>query len=133
MVNDLPTRNLIPGPTAHALLQWRYKATTLVLIIVGATWLLSVSGVPQSWFTNMMLGCMLLSVLPLCVLIIRVPSRVRAEKRAGYTTLQYGDKELEQRDPYLGRIIRHPGQDFLQREEFMTAIQAAKAEAEKDV
>ncbi|MGO4230948.1 hypothetical protein AB4Y72_19065 [Arthrobacter sp. YAF34] len=38
---------------------------------------------------------------------------------------------MEQHDPYLGRVIRKPGEDYLQRADFLAIIQAAKVEAER--
>jgi hypothetical protein len=43
-----------------------------------------------------------------CVLIAWVPIKAQVEQKAGYTTLPNELKDLEQRDPYLGRIIRNP-------------------------
>jgi hypothetical protein len=71
------------------------------------------------------------SVIPVVVLILMFASKWRAERDAGYTTLEYTHKKLEQRDPYLGRVIRGPGEDYLERTHFRTIIQAAKDEAEK--
>lgn len=78
-----------------------------------------------------MLGCMVLSTLPVTVLITRVPSRVRAEKKAGYTTLQYGDRKLEQRDPYMGGVIRTPGKEYLDRSNFRACLKEAKGNADR--
>lgn len=123
-------KRLIPGRSAYALLQARYRATTLALVVLGFVLMLSLLGVPESWFTQMMLVFMGISSLPLSVLMFLVPRKVRAEHRAGYTTLQSEDKELEQRDPYLGRVIRQPGEDFLQRAEFRAILVQAKKEAQ---
>ncbi len=34
-------------------------------------------------------------------------------------------------DPYLGRVIRGPGEDYLQQADFLEIVQSAKAEAEE--
>lgn len=130
-MTHVPDRHLIAGPTAFALLRLRIRCTTVALVILAITLTLNVSGVPQSWLTNTFVVAIGVSMLPVIVLIGRAASRDRAERAAGYTTLQYGDKKLEQRDPYLGRVIRRPGEDYLQRPQFRTIIQAAKDEAER--
>jgi hypothetical protein len=121
---------LLKGPTAFALLRLRYRCTTVALVILGITFTLSTSHVPQSWLTNTLVAAMGLAVIPVCVLINWSAVKARAEQKAGYTTLRNELKELEQRDPYLGRAIRKPGQEYLQRADFLAIIQAAKEEAE---
>lgn len=93
--------------------------------------ILNVSGVPQSLLTNSIVAVMGLAVIPVIVLILWVPIKVEAEREAGYTTLRNEMKELEQRDPYVGRVIRNPGVESLQRADFLGIIQAAKEESEK--
>jgi hypothetical protein len=130
-VTHVPERRLIAGPTAFALLRLRIRCTTVALAILAITLALNVSGVPQSWLTNTFVAAIGVSAMPVIVLIGRAASRDRAERKSGYTTLQYGDKKLEQRDPYLGRVIRRAGEDYLQRTQFQTILQAAKDEAER--
>ncbi|WP_284978677.1 hypothetical protein [Arthrobacter sp. fls2-241-R2A-200] len=52
-----------------------------------------------------------------------------AERRAGYTTLLYGEKKLMQLDPYMGRVIRLGGAPYLDRQRFAEILEATKAEA----
>ena len=40
------------------------------------------------------------------------------EKKAGYTTIRLGNRKLMQRDPYMGRMIRLAGADYLDRQHF---------------
>ena len=121
---------LIKGPTAFALLRLRYKCTTVALAVALTMAALSASGVPQSWFTISLVAAMGLTGIPVVVLILWAPIKAQAEKQAGYTTLRNELKDLEQRDPYLGRVIRNPGQEYLQRADFLAIIQAAKEETE---
>lgn len=131
MVTSDPEGRLLAGPTAFALLRMRFRSTTVALALLGIGYILSVSGVPQSSFTNALVAVTGISVLPVVVLIIWVPVRAQTEEAAGYTTLQHGNRKLQQRDPYLGRVIRGPGEDYLQRADFLEIVQSAKAEAEE--
>lgn len=131
MVNRIRSGGLIKGPTAFALLRLRYRCTTVALVVLGMTFILSASGVPQSWFTNSLVAAMGLAGIPVIVLINWSAVKARAERRAGYTTLRNELKELEQRDPYLGRVIRKPCQEYLQRADFLAIIQATKEEGER--
>lgn len=130
-MNEIRSGGLIKGRTAFELLRLRYRCTTVALVVLGMTFILSVSGVPQSWFTNSLVCAMGLTGIPVIVLINWSAVKARAEQDAGYTTLRNGLKELEQRDPYLGRVIRKPGGEYLQRADFLAIIQDAKEEAEK--
>ncbi|MBT8162599.1 MULTISPECIES: hypothetical protein [Arthrobacter] len=60
------------------------------------------------------------------MLILWCPIKEEAEKSAGYTTLRLAHKELEQRDPYLGRVIRQPGKDYLDRAQLQAIVEAAR-------
>lgn len=128
-MTHVPDRRLIAGPTAFALLRWRIRHTTVGVVICLTVLALNTSGVPQSWLTNTFVAAMVVSALPVMVLIQWIATKERAERKAGYTTLQHGDKKLEQRDPYLGRVIRRAGEDYLQRPQFQTILQAAREEA----
>lgn len=129
-MSEIRSGSLIKGPTAFTLLRLRYRCTTAALAVLGTTFIFSVSGVPQSWLTNSLVFAMGVATIPVIALIGWVPARARAEQRAGYTTLRNELKELEQRDPYLGRVIRNPGREYLQRADFLAIIQVAKKEAE---
>lgn len=131
MVNNFPERHLVTGVTAYELLMWRYRCTTAVLVVLAITLVCNVSGVPQSWFTTFLMVAIGLTLLPLIVLIGSVAKREKAERQAGYTTQRFGNKKLEQRDPYLGRVIRHPGEPYLSREEFLQLLKNAKTTAER--
>lgn len=126
-----PDRHLIAGPTAFAVMRWRFRSATVTGGGSLAVAVLNASGMPQSWLTNTSVAAVFLSAVVLVVLMGRSDSRERAESKAGYTTLLRGDRELEQRDPYLGRVIRRPGDEYLPREEFLAILQTAKEEAER--
>ncbi|UKA59393.1 hypothetical protein [Arthrobacter sp. FW306-2-2C-D06B] len=129
-MDEIRSGGLIKGPPAFALLRLRYRCTTAALAVLGIVLILNVSGVPQSWFTNSVVAAVGVAMIPVIVLIIWVPVKAQAEQEAGYTTLRNELKDLEQRDPYLGRVIRNPGEEHLQRADFLAIIQAAKQEAE---
>ncbi|MFI2565402.1 hypothetical protein [Paenarthrobacter sp. NPDC018779] len=120
---------LIDGATAYQITKWRYRATTF-MAVVGLTCLaLMKAGIPQSWFTNSLVGLFASSSLLLIVVVNWAESRVRAEKKASYTTLRLGDKQLMQRDPYMGRVIRLAGGEYVDRRRFAEILAATKADA----
>ncbi|MFK4299853.1 membrane protein implicated in regulation of membrane protease activity [Arthrobacter sp. GAS37] len=129
MVTRCPDRQLLAGPTAYALMRMRFRCTTVTLAVLALGYALNVSGVPVLWLMYTVLAMAGISILPLLVLILWVPIRTQTEEEGGYTTLQYGKTKLEQRDPYLGRVIRAPGEDYLERAQFQAILQAAKDEA----
>ncbi len=88
------------------------------------------SGMPQSWFTNTMVACLGLSLIPVIVLINWCAQQERAEMRAGYTTLRTRRNELMQRDPYLGKVIRLARETPLERQDFLGIVAEAKSSAE---
>ncbi|WP_427175232.1 hypothetical protein [Arthrobacter sp. 92] len=131
VVNEIRSSGLIKGPSAFALLRLRYRCTTVALAGLGVVLLLSGSGIPQSWFTNVLVLAMMIPTIPVALLIVWVPVKAQAEQEAGYTTLRNELKDLEQRDPYLGRTIRNPGGEYLPRTDFLAIMQVAKEQAER--
>ena len=123
-----PQTPLLAGPTAYVLWWVRIRATTVVLMcLLGLT--ISVSRVlPQSWFTDTVMLSIFVAGLVVVVLILWCPIKEQAEKSAGYTTLRLAHKELEQRDPYLGRVIRQPGEGYLDHAQFQAIVEAARNE-----
>lgn len=110
--------------------RWRHRATA-VLVVVGLVGLyLNNIGIPQSLFTDLLIGLLAASGLVLIVLINWAGFREDAEKKAGYTTIRLGNKKLMQRDPYMGRIIRLAGADYLDRQDFAEILERTKAELE---
>ncbi len=86
---------------------------------------------PQSWFIDVLGILMLVSITPVVVLMSWCASRDRAERRAGCTTLSLGDRKMAQRDPYMGRIIRLAGADYLDRRHFAEILVKTRVEAGK--
>ncbi|MFJ4285447.1 hypothetical protein ACIPY0_07350 [Paenarthrobacter nicotinovorans] len=131
LVHTGSRNGLISGRTAFQVTRWRHR-TTVVLASSGlACVLLQTAGVPQSLFTDLLLGLLLISGLVLIVLINWAGSREDAEKKAGYTTTRLGNRKLMQRDPYMGRVIRLAGADYLDRQHFAEILERTKAEAAK--
>lgn len=122
---------LIPGHTAYAVTKWRYRTTTALVGVCVVSLCLMRAGVPQSWFTDTLVAMMAVCAFALIVLVWWADARSGAEKRAGYTTIRLGDKQLLQRDPYMGRTIRLAGAEFLSRKEFGIILAATNAEASR--
>lgn len=131
MVNTGSRIGLITGRTAFQVTRWRHRATAVLAVVALVGLSLNNAGIPQSFFTNLLLGLLAVSGLVLIVLINWAGFREDAEKKAGYTTIRLGNKKLMQRDPYMGRIIRLAGADFLDRQHFTEILERTKAEAEK--
>ena len=131
LVNTGSRSDLITGKTAFEVTRWRYRVTGFIAADGLLCLYLNNSGVPQSFFTNLVLGLLLVSALFLMVIVNWASARESAEKKAGYTTVRLGDRKLMQRDPYMGRIIRLAGADYLDRQHFAEILDKTKAEAEK--
>ena len=131
MVTRDPERQLLAGPTAYALMRMRIRNTTITLAFLAIMGVLNVSRIPLLWLMYTAAAGMLVSGFSVALLVIYVAIKTKAEEEAGYTTLQHGDRKLEQRDPYLGRVIRGPGEDYLEPAQFSATLQAAKAEADR--
>ncbi|WP_133206025.1 MULTISPECIES: hypothetical protein [Arthrobacter] len=107
------------------------NTTTTTLAFLAIMGVLNVSRIPLLWLMYTAAAGMLVSRFSVAFLVIYVAIKTKAEEEAGYTTLQHGDRKLEQRDPYLGRVVRGPGEDYLEPAQFSAALQAAKAEADR--
>lgn len=123
----IPARHLLPGPTAFALLRWRFRCTTVAIIALAIVWLAQASGMHRSWFTDLLVAVMGLTLMPVVLLIWWVGYKTYAERAAGYTTLWHGDPNLEQRDPYLGTALRPAGAPYLDRPAFTAALDRCQA------
>ena len=125
-VSDTVSR-FLSGPSAYVLL-WRQVQTCLVTcsLLRFALFLMAIH-VPGSWFTNVLLVLIGVSGIPYLVFLQWAPSKERKERRAGYTTLPRAHRELEQRDPYLGVVIRLAGAEYLASEDFRAIRDRAKA------
>ncbi|WP_223944774.1 hypothetical protein [Arthrobacter sp. StoSoilB20] len=131
MQTTRPDSGLIDGPTAFVLWRWRYRFTTITLALCLFLLVLSRSGVPQSWFITTLLVLMMVTGFLLVILIGWCSVRELAEKESGYTTLRTRRNELNQRDPYLGQVIRPAGAPSLTRQQFLKIIETAKVTPSK--
>lgn len=129
MVNTGSRSGLITGITAFEVTRWRHRVTGFIASDGLLCLYLNNSGVPQSFLTDLVLGLLLVSALLLAALINWAGFREGAEKKAGYTTIRLGDRKLMQRDPYMGRMIRLAGADYLDRQHFAEILERTKAEA----
>lgn len=68
------------------------------------------------------------TLAPLMYLVVATANKDSAEVSAGYTTFPRTHIELEQRDPYLGRVIRKPGEQFLEPDRFNEIASQAQEE-----
>lgn len=123
-------RNLLPGMTAF-LLRLRFALSTSTLFWLGLLALLNALQSSQSWTKTCVAFVMFVHVVAVCVLIARVSHKQRKERSAGYTTLRAEEKTLEQRDPYVGRRIRGPGEDYLSSASLREALRAARDESRR--
>ncbi|MCZ9883646.1 hypothetical protein [Arthrobacter sp. B2a2-09] len=112
-------------------MRMRFRSTTITLAFLAIMGVLNVSRIPLLWLMYTAAAGMLVGGFSVAFLVIYVAIKTKAEEETGYTTLQHGNRKLEQRDPYLGRVIRGPGEDYLQRADFREIVQSAKAEAEE--
>ncbi|WP_284987669.1 hypothetical protein [Arthrobacter sp. fls2-241-R2A-172] len=132
MANTGSRTGLITGKTAFEIARWRHRVLAVLVVVSLSIAYLSNAGIPQSLFTNLLLGLLAVSGLILVVFINWAGLREDAEKKAGYTTLRFGNRQLMQRDPYMGRIIRLAGADYLDRQYFNEILDKTKAESEAD-
>lgn len=121
-------RDLLDGPSAYALSRVRSTYTACYLVLAAALFILSSTHVDIQWL-NITLGVFLfIGVIPLLVLAQLTANKMWAEVEAGYTTFPQYRVDVEQRDPYLGRVIRKPGEPFLDSDRFKEIAARAKAE-----
>ena len=122
-------RNLLDGPSAYALarIRSRYTAYWLILPVAGA--LLGFSGLWIQWLMTALSLIVGITLIPLLVLLQVTVNKMMAEVEAGYTTFPATNAKVEQRDPYLGRVIRAPGAPYLDADQFKEIAARARAEA----
>jgi hypothetical protein len=71
----------------------------------------------------------MITIGPLLYLIMAAFNKDSAEVEAGYTTSPSNHIDLEQRDPYVGRVIRKPGEPYLEPARFKEIVSRARAES----
>jgi len=122
-------RNLLPGPSSFALTRAFLIYAPIPLGLMAVCLLLIAVGLPGSWFTTSIVAVWALSGVAWISCWPWSDVKQRQEARAGYTTWPRLHQELEQRDPYLGKVIRPPGEDFLEWPEFRAVCKEARAAA----
>ncbi|MDP5228636.1 MULTISPECIES: hypothetical protein [Arthrobacter] len=127
-----PDAGKLPGPSAYVLYKRLVHATTVSVCAWGSLTVLSSSKILQpSWFTDVLVGAAMVAAVPMMVIRAWAGIKDRAETREGYTSLPRRRKDLPQRDPYLGEVIREAGADYLPKDEFFAVRDRAKALAER--
>ncbi|MDP9886083.1 hypothetical protein J2W21_003608 [Sinomonas atrocyanea] len=121
-------RNLLDGPSAYMLT----RVGNWSAVISGASWivlvLLMAFSAPES-ITGGFLAIGLFSAAVWCMFVIWARAKAAAERRAAYTTLSRRFTELEQRDPYLGTLIRAADDEYLAKPEFAVLLKHSRAQA----
>ena len=129
MESTMSGRDLLKGPSAYVLFVirlWSMAPPCSMLLFALA---LMGAGVPQSWLTTTVLFVGAVSGIPYPIYLNWAPVKERKEVRAGYTTFPRSHIEVEQRDPYLGRVIRQAGEEYLDWSSFREICRQAKEEA----
>ncbi|MBL0707012.1 hypothetical protein [Sinomonas cellulolyticus] len=90
--------------------------------------ILSSAHVYLQWLNITLSTLLVITIIPLLVLAQLTANKMWAEVEAGYTTFPQYRVDVEQRDPYLGRVIRRPGEPFLDSDRFKEIAARAKAE-----
>lgn len=127
-VTEETQRNLLEGPSAYALARVRTKYTAYWLGLPVATAILSFSGVWIQWPMTTLSVTVAITMMPLLYLVQATVNKAGAEVEAGYTTFPENHVNLEQRDPYLGRVIRKPDERYLESDRFKEIASLAQAE-----
>ena len=122
-------RNLTPGPSSFAIRRAGFIGFSVPLSLALLALLLMQLGAGASWFTNILIWTMSATGIGCMFCWPWSESKERKEVRAGYTTWPRLHQELEQRDPYLGKVIRRPGQAFLKWSEFRAICKESRAAA----
>lgn len=119
---------LLDGPSAYVLANARTKYTKFFLPIPAAIVLLGSFNWIQ-WVMSALSILMMITIGPLLYLIMAAFNKDSAEVEAGYTTMPSSHIDLEQRDPYMGRVIRKPGQAYLEPSRLKEIVSRARAES----
>lgn len=127
-VNQEPPGTLLDGPSAYVLANTRTKYTKFFLPIPAAIVLLGSFNWIQ-WVMSSLSILMMITIGPLLYLIMAAFNKDGAEVEAGYTTRPSSHIDLEQRDPYMGRVIRKPGQPYLEPSRLKEIVSRARVES----
>ena len=122
----------LAGPSAYVLYKHLLRVTTLFACASGIIYIAIFTGIVQpSWFANLLFGVFLLAGLSVAFFLMWAGLKDWAETREGYTSLPYRRKDLQQRDPYLGEVIREASAEYLHRQVFFDICDRAKALSER--
>ncbi len=123
---------MLAGPSAYVLYKHLLRVTTLFACVSGIIYIVIFTGIIQpSWFANLLFGIFLLAGLSVAFFLMWAGLKDWAETREGYTSLPYRRKDLQQRDPYLGEVIREASAEYLPRQVFSDICDRAKALSER--
>lgn len=123
---------MLAGPSAYVLYKYLVRVTTLFACVSGTIYIVIFTGIIQpSWFANLLFGIFLLAGVPVVFFLMWAGLKDGAEAREGYTSLPRRRKDLQQRDPYLGEVIREASAEYLPREVFSEICDRAKVLSER--
>ena len=128
MNNEAPG-TLLDGPSAYVLANARTKYTKFFLPLPITMAFLSFFNLWIQWMMTSLSILFLIANAPLLYLIMAAFNKDSAEVDAGYTTSPKNHIDLEQRDPYMGRVIRQPGEQYLDPNRFKEIVSRARAES----
>ena len=121
---------LLDGPSAYAFANARTTYTKFFLPIPITMALLGYFLWIQ-WVMTSLSILMMIAIGPFLYLVMAAFNRDSAEVEAGYTTSPTNHIDLEQRDPYMGRVIRKPGEQYLDPNRFKEIVSRARAESKE--
>lgn len=128
-MNQEPPGTLLDGPSAYVLANARTKYTKFFLPIPITMAFLSFFNLWIQWLMTSLSILLVLAIGPFLYLVMAAFNKDSAEVEAGYTTTPNSHIGLEQRDPYMGRVIRQPGQPYLESNRFREIVSRARAES----
>lgn len=129
MVNREAPGTLLDGPSAYWFAKTRTTYTKFFLPLPIAGALLSFLHLWVQWVMTSLSILIMITIGPLLYLIMAAFNKDSAEVEAGYTTSPTNHMDLEQRDPYMGRVIRKPGEPYLEPDRFKEIVSRAHAES----
>ena len=122
---------LLDGPSAYAFANARttYAKFFLIIPVTGA--FLRFFDLWIQWVMSSLGILLMIAIGPLLYLVMAAFNKDSAEVEAGYTTTPNNHIDLEQRDPYMGRVIRKPGEQYLDPNRFKEIVSRARAESKE--
>lgn len=121
-------RNLLDGLSAYAL----YIVLRRVSLCAGIPPLVLVpiiNSPPHPQWAMTLAGLLVCLTGASVIYFVQVSTmKENREVEAGYTTLPRAHMDVEQRDPYLGRVIRTAGAQYLAGDDFKVIASRTKSE-----